>query len=97
MNKQSVEKRAGLASGRGLGVFRWLALLGTFCAVLGLVELTPGASARAGLVGGEQDQSGAGVTFSKQATAKDVGLPQNLRVNDRNNFAPRVGFAWNIK
>ncbi len=75
MNKQSVEKRAGLASGRGLGVFRWLALLGTFCAVLGLVELTPGASARAGLVGGEQDQSGAGVTFSKQATAKDVGLP----------------------
>jgi hypothetical protein len=30
-------------------------------------------------------------------TAKDVGLPQNLRVNDKNNFAPRVGFAWNVK
>src|SRR5260370_16647298 len=33
------------------------------------------ASARAGFVGAEQDQSGAGVRLSKQATAKEVGLP----------------------
>ena len=30
-------------------------------------------------------------------TAKDVGLPETLRFNDLNNFAPRVGFAWNVK
>src|SRR5712692_10633746 len=33
------------------------------------------ASARACAVGGEQDQTGAGAMLSKQATAKDVGLP----------------------
>lgn len=26
--------------------------------------------------------------------AKDVGLPERLRLTDYNNFAPRLGFAW---
>jgi hypothetical protein len=43
--------------------------------VFGVLALVTGASARAGFGGGEQDQSGAGVMVSKQATARDVGLP----------------------
>ena len=72
MNKQSVKNRDSIESRYGASAFRWLALLATFCGVLGVPALTPGASARAGF---EQDQTGAGVMVSKQATAKDVGLP----------------------
>src|SRR5713226_125708 len=50
-------------------------MLGAFCSLLGVLVLIPAASARAGAGGREQDQSGAGVMVSKQATAKDVGLP----------------------
>jgi hypothetical protein len=59
----------------GAGAFKVLAMLGAFCSLLGVLVLIPAASARAGAGGGEQDQSGAGVMVSKQATAKDVGLP----------------------
>jgi hypothetical protein len=72
VNKQNVKNRDAIESRYGAGAFRWHALLGTFCGVLGVLGLTPGASARAGF---EQDQTGAGVIVSKQATAKDVGLP----------------------
>jgi hypothetical protein len=43
--------------------------------VIGVMALMPAASAGAGIVEEQQDQSGAGVMLSKQATAKDVGLP----------------------
>jgi len=43
--------------------------------VFGVPVLMTADSARAGSGRGEQDQSGAGVMVSKQATAKDVGLP----------------------
>jgi hypothetical protein len=46
-----------------------------FCAVLGVVVLISANPGRAGEDRGAQDKDGAGVTFSKQATPKDVGLP----------------------
>jgi hypothetical protein len=55
--------------------FKELALLGTICAVLGVMSLVSASSASAGAIRGEQDKDGAGVTFSKQATSKEVGLP----------------------
>jgi hypothetical protein len=56
------------------GVWR----IGVFCAVFGVAGLIAIGSAEAG--GGnrrvqDQDKNGAGVTFSKQATTRDVGLP----------------------
>ncbi len=75
MNKQSVRNRDLLEFHGGAGAFKVLAMLGAFCSLLGVLVLIPAASARAGAGGGEQDQSGAGVMVSKQATAKDVGLP----------------------
>jgi hypothetical protein len=64
-----------LGSSCGAGAFRGLALLGAFCGVIGVMALMPAASARAGILEEQQDQSGAGVMVSKQATAKEVGLP----------------------
>jgi hypothetical protein len=57
--------------------FKELALLGTICAVLGVLALLPATSASAGAIRGTQDQDkdSAGVIFSKQATPKEVGLP----------------------
>lgn len=60
---------------RGAGAFAGLALLGVFCSVLGVTALISATSASAGTVGGTQDKDGAGVTFSKQASSKEVGLP----------------------
>ena len=75
MSKQSVRNRDVLGSCCGAGTFRGLALLGAFCGVIGVMALMPAASAGAGIVEEHQDQSGAGVMVSKQATAKEVGLP----------------------
>jgi hypothetical protein len=64
-------------SRRGAGAFSGLALLGLFCSVIGLVAFSSVNSVSAEALRGTrgQDKDGAGVTFSKQATAKDVGLP----------------------
>jgi len=75
VSKQSVRNREVIKSRCGASGFRELALLGVSCSVIGVTALAPAASARAGSVKGEQDQSGAGVMVSKQATAKEVGLP----------------------
>jgi hypothetical protein len=75
VSKQSVRNRDVLGSCCGAAAFRGLALLGAFCGVIGVMALMPAASARAGIVEEQQDQSGAGVMVSKQATAKEVGLP----------------------
>ena len=75
MSKQSARTRDVLGSCCGAGAFSGLALLGAFCGVIGVMALMPAASARAGIVEDQQDQSGAGVMVSKQATAKEVGLP----------------------
>ena len=75
MGKQSVRNRDVIKSRCGASAFRELALLGVFCSVIGVTALAPAASARAGSGKGQHDQSGAGVMVSKQATAKEVGLP----------------------
>ena len=75
MSKQSVRNRDVLGSCCGAGNFRGLALLGAFCGVIGVMALMPAASPGAGIAEEQQDQSGAGVMVSKQATAKEVGLP----------------------
>jgi hypothetical protein len=36
----------------------------------------------------------AGLGTSRILTAAEAGLPETLRVTDKNNFAPRVGVAW---
>jgi hypothetical protein len=57
--------------------FKGLALLGTICAVLGVLALLAASSVSTGTIRGAQDKDkdGAGVTFTKQATSKEVGLP----------------------
>jgi len=55
--------------------FTGLSLPWSFCGVLAVVALVPATSARAGAIPGTQEKDGAGVTFSKQATSKEVGLP----------------------
>jgi hypothetical protein len=75
VSKHSFRNPDELESCCGACAFRGLALLGAFCGVIGVMALMPAASAGAGIVEEQQDQSGAGVMLSKQATAKDVGLP----------------------
>jgi len=76
VNNQNLkhQKWQGIRAGGGgvAGVRR----LAAFCGVVGAATLILASSAEAG--GGHryaQDKDGAGITFSKQATAKDVGLP----------------------
>src|ERR1700730_5941882 len=52
-----------------------VSLLCAFCAVLVGMHLVPAPPAKAGGNRGPQDKDGAGLTFSKQATSKEVGLP----------------------
>jgi len=75
VSKQTVRDRDVIEARWGASAFRELALLGVFCVVIGVTAWVPGASAGASSVKGQQDQSGAGVMLSKQATAKEVGLP----------------------
>jgi len=72
VNKQNVKNQKMRG---GAGALARLALLGTCCGVLGVLALLPASSASAGAIRGAQDKDGAGVTFSKQATSKEVGLP----------------------
>lgn len=75
MNRQNVgntDRREARGGSRGFARF---GLLGAFCGVLGMVVLVSASSARTGEHRRAQDKDGAGVTFSKQATPKDVGLP----------------------
>ena len=75
MSKQSVMNWDVIKSRCGERAFRGLALIGIHCGVVGVLALMPAASARARIVEVQRDQSGAGVMISKQATAKEVGLP----------------------
>ena len=75
MNKQNVRDQKTRGGRRGAGVFARLAMLGVFCGAFGVVALLLASSASAGARGGAQDKDGAGITFSKQASSKEVGLP----------------------
>lgn len=76
MNNENMNHRNRDWAGRRSSGFAILRRFGVFCAVVGAAALISAGSARAGGRNrGAQDKDGAGVTFSKQATAKDVGLP----------------------
>jgi len=66
--------------------------------VLGILALMAGGSARAGAFRGAQDKDGAGVTISKQATSKEVGLPvypgARLRKDEKNDSASVQMGLW---
>ena len=66
-------RRQGLC--RGANSIGSLVFFGTCFAIVGALSLTQATPSRAGVSWGDQDKDGAGVTISKQATPKDVGLP----------------------
>lgn len=77
MSGKNKANRSLVESGGQTRIPRGLALVGTFCVMLGVLALMQAGAARARAVRGTQDQDkdGAGVVFSKQATSKEVGLP----------------------
>jgi len=75
VNNQEARDQNLRSARRGAGVFARFAMLGAFCGALGVLALLVAGSADAGSPGGPQEKDGAGVTFSKQASSKEVGLP----------------------
>ena len=76
MNKQNLRTNRKPETRWEASGFAGLALLGACCALLAGTALISTSSARAGGgARGAQDKDGAGITFSKQATPKEVGLP----------------------
>ena len=75
MNTQNVRKEERRAARSRSGGFAKLGWLRALWGVLGVVGLLSASSVRSGERRGTQDKDGAGVTFSKQARPKDVGLP----------------------
>jgi hypothetical protein len=75
VNKQNVRDQKLRGARRSESGFSRLLLTGTFFSVLGGLALLVASSAGAGASRGAQDKGGAGVTFSKQATSREVGLP----------------------
>jgi hypothetical protein len=73
VNKQNVRDQKLRGARRCEGGFSRLLLTGTFLSFLGGLALLVASSA--GAIRGAQDKGGAGVTFSKQATSREVGLP----------------------
>ena len=75
MNKKNVWNQKRHGTRRGVNVFARFRRFGIFCGVLGGLALLVASAASADASGGAQDKDGAGVTFSKHATSKEVGLP----------------------
>ena len=75
MSKQNTKNGKRQGPPRGTSALGSLVLFGTLCTVVGALALIAPTSTRAGVNLGEQDKDGAGVTISKQATPKEVGLP----------------------
>ena len=75
MNKQRVWNQRRRRTRRGVDVFIRFKRFGIYSGLLGGLALMVAGAASAGASGGRQDKDGAGVTFSKQATSKEVGLP----------------------
>jgi hypothetical protein len=73
VNKQNVRDQKLRGARRCEGGFSRLLLTGTFLSFLGGLALLVASSA--GAIREAQDKGGAGVTFSKQATSREVGLP----------------------
>ncbi len=75
MNKQNVWNQKRRRTRHGVNAFARFKRFGIFCGVLGGLALLVASAASASASRGAQDKDGAGVTFSKQATSKEVGLP----------------------
>ena len=76
MNNESMKQQNWQGARGGSAEFAQVWRIGILCAVFGGMALILVSSAGAGGGShGAQDKDGAGATFSKQATAKDVGLP----------------------
>ena len=76
MNKEELRKQNWRKVGGGAAGIASVRRCGALCAVLGAAALLSASSALAGGANrGAQDKDGAGITFSKQATPKEVGLP----------------------
>ena len=76
VNNQNLKHQKWQENRVGCGGFAGVRRFAALCAVLGAATLISASPALAGGGNrGAQDKDGAGVTFSKQATAKDVGLP----------------------
>ena len=75
MSKQNVRDLKRHGTRLGMSVFARFKRSGNFCGVLGGLALLVTSAASAGAMREAQDKHGAGVTFSKQASSKEVGLP----------------------
>jgi hypothetical protein len=75
MSKQNLRSQKRLGAWGVGGGFARIALTVAFWSLLGAVALLSASLARAGTIPEEQDKDGAGITFSKQATPRQVGLP----------------------
>jgi len=93
VNKQNVWNQKTHRTRCGVNVFAKLMHFGNVCGVLGGLALLVASAASAGAIRGAQDKDGAGLTFSKQATSKEVGLPVYTGAKphkDEKNDSPSV-------
>ncbi len=98
MNKQyESSRKRRRARGEAGGLAR-LALVGVICCVFGVVVFVSWNSASARAFPRGQDKNGAGITFSKQATPKEVGLPAfpgaKLRKDEKDDSASMQMGLW---
>jgi hypothetical protein len=75
VNKQNICNQKRHGTRHAVNVFAGSKRFGIFCGVLSGLALMFASAASAGAPGGAQDEDGAGLTFSKQASSKEVGLP----------------------
>jgi hypothetical protein len=75
MDKQNVRDQKIPSTDCGTNVLKRLAAVLTASTLFWVLSLASANAARAGTVRETQDKDGAGVTFSKQATSKEVGVP----------------------
>jgi hypothetical protein len=75
VNKQNVCNQKRHGTRRAVNFFAKFRRFVIFCGVLSGSALMFASAVSAGAVREVQDKDGAGITFSKQATSKEVGLP----------------------
>src|SRR5712692_8164110 len=98
VNKQYESSRKRRRARGEAGVLARLALAGVICCVFGVVAFISWNSASARAFPRGQDKNGAGITFSKQATPREVGLPAypgaKLRKDEKDDSASVQMGLW---
>ena len=98
MSKQNLKSQKRLGTWGVVVGFTRIALPVAFCGALGVAGLLSASSTRAGAIRGKQDKDGAGITFGKQATPKEVGLPAypgaKLRKDEKDDSASMQMGLW---